>query len=69
MTCLINRTRPSLEALLSRLQQFERSAAIELLERFEQASASVTGHGDPPGNVFQNLGGILDELANDLRLA
>ena len=27
------------------------------------------GHGDPAGNVFQNIGGILDEPANDLRLA
>jgi hypothetical protein len=25
------------------------------------------GHGDPAGNVFQNLDGILDEPANDLR--
>jgi len=27
------------------------------------------GHGDPAGNVFQNVGGILDEPANDLRPA
>jgi hypothetical protein len=27
------------------------------------------GHGDPAGNVFQNVGGILDEPENDLQLA
>ena len=26
-------------------------------------------HGDPAGNIFQNVGGILDEPANDLRPA
>jgi hypothetical protein len=25
------------------------------------------GHGDPAGDVFQNIGGILDEPANDVR--
>lgn len=29
---------------------------------------SYRGHGNPAGQIFQNLGGILDEPASDLRL-
>jgi hypothetical protein len=35
-----------------------------------KAERGITGgYGDPPGNVFQNIGGILDEPANELRPA
>jgi hypothetical protein len=58
-----------LKALFFQDQRFERSEAIELLERFERASAYDIGHGDPVRNLFQNVGGVLDESANDLRTA
>jgi hypothetical protein len=45
--------RPWLKALLSHHQRFERSEAIELLERFERASAYDIGLGDRPGNAFK----------------
>ena len=35
----------------------------------ERRNGHHRGHGDPTGNVFQNVGGILDEPANDLRPA
>ena len=49
-----------------RSREGDRGAAEPDHSDSERCKRHHRGHGDPAGNVFQNVGGILDEPGNDL---